>query len=40
MDTFSQETRLREAVVQRDNVYRDIGDGALLLALPVPTDRE
>ena len=25
MDPFSQELRLREAGVQRDNVYRDIG---------------
>ena len=40
MDPFSQKFRLCEAVVQRDNVYRDIGDGVLLLALPVRADRE
>ena len=40
MDPFSQKLRLCEAVVQRDNVYRDIGDGVLLLALPVRADRE
>ena len=40
MDPFSQELRLREADVQRDNVYRDIGDSVLLLALPVRADWE